>query len=127
MKIDTNQDFYVAFREQFPEFSSHADRELFKNWGESGDIAPYSWFHSLANAINRDMQSGSRLKEITDIFTYIEKAFLNGSDEVKNCIDVSFVENLFWQVSPKKAEPYWLGLPDTLKKLYVDFHAQPPL
>jgi hypothetical protein len=125
--METNQAFYLAFRGQFPEFSTHADREYFKNWGDNIEIDPYSWFHSLANAINREMQSGSRLKEIEHIFAYVGKAFLSGSDEVKNCIDVSFVENLFWQVSPKKSEPYWLGLPDTLKKLYVDFHAQPPL
>jgi hypothetical protein len=125
--METNQAFYLAFRERFPGFSTHIDREYFKYWGDNSEIDAYSWFHSLANAINREMQSNSRLKEITDAFVYIEKTFLNGSDEVKNCIDVSFVENLFWQVSPKKAEPYWLGLPASLKKLYVDFHGQPPL
>lgn len=125
--METNQAFYFAFREQFPEFSTHADREYFKYWGDNSEIGAYSWFHSLANAINREMQSGSRLTDITDVFAYMGKAFLNDSDEVKDCIDVSFVENLFWQVSPQKSEPYWLRLPDTLKKLYVDFHGQPPL
>lgn len=42
-------------------------------------------------------------------------------------LDVSFVENLFWQVPPAKAAAYWKKLPLQLQALYVDFHSKPPI
>jgi hypothetical protein len=52
--------------------------------------------------------------------------FMTGCGEVRNCIDVSFVENLFWQVTPDRSGPYWARMPDLLKRLYLGFHSKPP-
>jgi hypothetical protein len=49
------------------------------------------------------------------------------SAEVRNCIDVSFVENLFWQVPANRAEGYWQQLPGPLKQLYLQFHRRAPI
>lgn len=125
--METIDAFYLAVRANFPELSVDADREYLKYWGENYDIDPYSWFQSLAKAVNAEMQMGLGVAQIDAIFKYIDDAFLRGSEEVKNCIDVSFVENLFWRVAPQKAEPYWQILPEALKRLYLGFHAQPPL
>jgi hypothetical protein len=66
-------------------------------------------------------------KKYAGIFRHISAAYGNGDAEVKNCIDVAFTENLFWQVKEEEAEPYWALLPSNLKELYVGFHGKNPL
>ena len=50
-----------------------------------------------------------------------------GNDVISSCIDISFVENLFWKVSTRKAQPYWTALPSVFKELYVQFHTSSPV
>jgi len=57
----------------------------------------------------------------------MSEQFENGNSEVKDCIDVAFVENLFWRVSREGTEIFWKNMPVTLKSLYVGFHGRPPL
>ncbi|WP_459874025.1 DUF7674 family protein [Endothiovibrio diazotrophicus] len=47
--------------------------------------------------------------------------------EVRNCIDVAFTENLFWQVKEENATPHWELLPSNLRDLHVGFHGRTPL
>lgn len=55
-------DFYVAVRLQFPDISLKADKEYVEYWGEAIEEihsgAAYSWFESLANALNTEMKQG---------------------------------------------------------------------
>jgi len=61
-----------------------------------------------------------------DLFTFITEPLGSSRQEVLACIDVAFVENLFWCVPEDKAPPYWLRLPSILKDLYVAFHNRSP-
>lgn len=126
--MDTTASFYLTAREEFPSLARMADRHYLKYWGEqpSGEAAS-SWFESAANALNEEMKRGACLGECAQFFIFVAQAFGSASDEVKRCIDVSFVENLFWQVSPAKAAAYWKKLPPVLQALYVEFHHKPPV
>lgn len=125
--MDMIFELYKEARQRFPELSIRADGEYVRLWGEFTEEDAYSWFHALANAINHEMNRGADPKASEDVFKHISSALLAGSAETKKCIDVSFVENLFWQIPPVKAEPYWRVLPEELRDLYVRFHGHSPL
>lgn len=81
----------------------------------------------LAKTLNREMAREEPVSTYLPVFDYFHSKFLTGDDEEKKCIEVSFVENLFWQIKSEKAEPYWQALPSSLKELYVKFHGCAPV
>lgn len=86
----------------------------------------HSWFESLANAVNLEMSRGIDPTTHGALFARLERA-LNSSEEVFRCLDVAFVENLFWQVPTANADPYWQNLPARFKALYEAFHHRKPV
>ena len=127
--METTAAFYQCARTKFPDLTEKADRQHIAYWGDppSEETDSYNWFESVSRALNNEMQRGDYYDECQAFFQFVESVFRTGSDEVKKCIDVAFVENLFWKVSPKKIGPYWQALPKILQKLYVDFHSNSPL
>ncbi len=128
--MKTNAEFFQSARAAFPEIAEKADRQHIAYWDEAprAEHDSYSWFESVARALNVEMKQGTYLPESQSFFQFVADVFEKAEGaEVKICIDVAFVENLFWQVAPKKLAPYWHALPPALKKLYVEFHARPPL
>ncbi|MDD0844294.1 DUF7674 family protein [Pseudomonas sp. Gutcm_11s] len=113
-------------RSAFPDIAAKADREYLAYWGEPFPEYEYSWFQSLANALNAQMKKAVAPANHLPLFTLISDALGDCSAEVRNCIDVSFVENLFWQVPADRAEGYWQQLPAPLKQLYLGFHRRAP-
>lgn len=109
---------YDDFRVKFPAITKKADEEHIKCWEVIDPEFAYAWFESLAKAINQDMHKGVAAQQYKDVFEFLRKQYLFGDNKVKDCIDVSFTENLFWQVQSSNAEHYWLLLPDLLKDLY---------
>ncbi|MBQ4880415.1 hypothetical protein J8M21_24760 [Pseudoalteromonas luteoviolacea] len=116
-------DMYFDFRCRFSEVTQKADQAHLKLWGDLDPEYAHSWFESVAKAINIEMNKGASSAHYVDVFKYFETQYKCGIDEVKDCIDVSFTENLFWQVSAVNAQGYWQVLPELLKTLYIDFHA----
>ncbi|MDF3197029.1 hypothetical protein [Pseudomonas sp. 1928-m] len=125
--METIVDLYNVVRDRYPEITEAADRVHVKMWGELDPEFAYSWFESLANALNGDMNKGINASNHMKLFSFFNQALQGCSPEIKNCIDVAFVENLFWQVPSAKAEPYWAKLPASLKELYMGFHNRAPL
>ncbi len=118
---------YNECRRIFPVPSEKADREHIRLWGEVDSEFAYSWFESLANALNREMLNEVDARHYKELCEYLGAQFLSGDDKVKDCIDVAFTENLFWQVPASKAKNYWATLPKVLKDLYVGFHRRKPI
>ncbi len=119
-------DFYWLTRARFPDAAAKADRECMKMWNEAGPELAYSWFHGLANTLNREMNKGADPVHYRELLEFINSVLRDCDKEVRNCIDVSFVENLFWQVPAERAESYWQSLPGPIKQLYLEFHSRPP-
>ncbi|MEO5688936.1 MAG: hypothetical protein ABIR54_16385 [Burkholderiaceae bacterium] len=111
-------------RDRFPTISEAADRLYERKFGPP--VYTYSWFEALADGVNAEMTCGTDPKSHDALIAYLENA-LHSSDEVFKCLDVAFVENLFWQVPVRKAEPYWQRLPAKMKALYEGFHHRTPL
>jgi hypothetical protein len=123
--MDPVVQFYRETRERFPAILKDVDKVHLRTW-EVGDEDAYMWFHSLAEMFNENMRMNMRLDISGSVFNYMGDRFMTGGGEIRNCIDVAFVENLFWQVSPERARPYWARMPDLLKRLYLGFHSKPP-
>jgi len=121
-------ELYHSFRKEFPEVTLKADKLYLDSWdGIVGDdTSAHIWFASLADALNKEMDKGVSANTYKGLFEFIQIQYLHGSIGVKECIDVSFTENLFWQVAKDKTQKYWLILPDALKELYVTFHGVKP-
>jgi len=125
--MTTTLDLYRNVRKNFVAASAHADIIHVRMWDEVGEETTYVWFESLAQAINEDMVASVPFESHADLFEFIATAALNGKAELVDCIDVSFVENLFWDVPKGKAKRYWTLLPAPLKELYVAFHRKEPI
>src|SRR5262245_25147300 len=125
--MKTVLELFVATREHFPELASRADKLHVRRWDELDAEFAHVWFESLAQNINADMTADLPSQDHEALFSYLASVFDSGSEQVRSCIDVSFVENLFWEVPPEKAERYWLPLPQRLKDLYVAFHQRSPV
>ena len=119
--------FCEEVKAKFPAISAKADREYIRQWGDfETDLYSYSWFESLANALNIEMDKGVPPKDYQDLFSFVSNGFLKGDEDTQNAIDVAFVENLFWNVSSSASELYWNTLPENLKDLYLSFHRKKP-
>ncbi|WP_339409691.1 DUF7674 family protein [Pseudomonas sp. EA_35y_Pfl2_R5] len=125
--METVVDLYNAVRDRYPEIAEAADRVHIKTWGEPDPEFAYSWFESLANSLNIDMNKGIDPSNYMKLFSFFNQTLQGCGTEIKNCIDVAFVENLFWRIPSDKAEPYWAKLPASLKELYIAFHSRAPL
>jgi len=86
---------------------------------------PVLWFESFARLVNSDMNNGIEVSSYHRVFEFLRKQYVLGDDGAKEIIDVSIIENLFWQVVPSRAKIYW-DLPAMFKDLYVEFHGKPP-
>ena len=117
---------YSEFRDKFPKLAQEVDAVHIQKWGEVTPETSFVWFESLANAINKEMSNEVEADKYKEVFEYIRRSYITGASTTKECIDVSFIENLFWGVAPIKAKPYWQLLPEVLKELYVNFHNKQP-
>lgn len=123
------KNFCTQIKDKFPEISGKADQHYHRYWGGLVEVefSPYSWFESLASVINGEMARKVHAELYAALFSEISRAYLSGNEDLKKAIDVAFVENLFWQIKPDDAAPYWLLLPANLRTLYMEFHGRTPI
>ena len=121
-------EFCAAVHAKFPALAAQADRKHEQDWGEPAveELEFYCWFGSMANALNDRMRSGEPVAQAAEFFEFVSRTWTGAESNVKGCIDVSLVENLFWEVSPQEAAPYWAALPSPLQELYLGFHRHAP-
>lgn len=63
--------FCEEVKAKFPAISAKADREYIRQWGDfETDLYSYSWFESLANALNIEMGKGVPPKVYQDLFSF---------------------------------------------------------
>lgn len=126
--MQTNAEFYRRAHARLPDMAQKADRHFASHWFEAPcEEHALGWFGCAAEVLNAEMRSGADVRLVRAVFVFVERSFLAGSPEVKHCIDVSFVENLFWQVPMDLRRGYWRVLPPVLRNLYLDFHGRPPV
>jgi len=125
--METVLDLYNGVRTSFPGITAKADKIHVEYWGAADPESAYVWFESLARAMNQEMEDEVPYKSHAALFDFVVKAIMKGKPQLVDCVDTSFVENLFWKVPRDKAKKYWSPLPSQLKELYVRFHRRTPL
>ena len=123
----TLSDFYHAVRDACPELTAAADILHIETWGELGEDRAFNWFERLAKALNLEMARSIDPATAKALFDLLGNEHRTAQNDVKKCIDVSLMENLFWQIPAQKAVSFWHVLPENLKTLYVNFHGRSPL
>ena len=124
--VATERQMQEDFRQNFSELSALVDADQSAYLDSVGLGTPFFWFECLANYINKEMNREVPPNEYQQVFKYFRSTYLFSTEEVRECIDVSFIENLFHNVSTAKATPYWTALPDLLCDLYINFHHRSP-
>lgn len=118
---------YQLIRGSHPEIATRADKFHHRRWGDTlEEDFEYAWFEALADALNEQMRMLVPVEQHAALLQTMATAFGSGDQEIKECIDVSFVENLFWQVPERSAQTYWHQLPKPLTELYLAFHGKQP-
>ena len=116
--------FIRALRTGHPREAQQTDA-LMHDRGFPLDNAGFLWVEALADVTNQLMCAGQSDK-IRALFQDIAGIYQDASDPVRDCIDVSYVENLFFDCPAKICKRYWPQLPDSLQRLYLKFHATAP-
>lgn len=117
---------YQAFKSNFTDLAQRADQRHLRMW-DNIDGSVYCWFESLAEEMNADMRARQQHQTHRAIFEFFRQQFMLGDESVKNCIEVAWLEHLFWQVPAKLAASDWNALPSVFKQLYISFHQRSPI
>ncbi len=117
---------YQVFKSNFADLAQRADQRHLRVWGSVEDSV-YGWFECLAEEMNLDMRAGQQHQIHRAIFEFFRQQFMLGDESIKNCIEVAWLENLFWQVPAKLTASDWHALPLVFKQLYIGFHQKSPI
>lgn len=118
------QQFYKKFRTLFPVLALAVDRHyedsLYGGFDDENQRIQPAWFECLADVLNKRMGNPEYRDEMLDVFKFCDSSFCSGQPDVKECIDVCFVENLFHGVTRQVSKSVWPTLPKKLQQMYKD-------
>ena len=124
MEIPSSYKVFIdEIREMFPEASKLADRNHRDLGFEPEDEAFSIWLENFSKATDEYMNK-DQSDEVAQHFSFFSLKVRTGTPEIRQLIDVSYVENLFWSATNSSIEKYWPKLPQSLKDLYVQFHGR---
>ena len=125
-KQDELQSFYELTRITFTLHAKQADEIYFDLGFEKEDEAYNVWFESFVEVTNILMKN-TQTSDVSEHFMFFLSYLDDASDLIRKCIDVSYVENLFWGVDQDSIKTYWALLPERMQVLYKNFHASSPI
>lgn len=120
--MEKNKEFAALvklIRSYFPAASEKTDESMIRMGFEDESEAYGIWVEAFANETNSLMRE-RRQTEVEKHLIFFERQFDMGSDSVKSCIDVSYVENLMWDLEIEDKKWAWSLFPENLKLLYID-------
>ena len=93
--------------------------------GFDSDIeGEYLWLEALAEVTNMHSHRHNE-EEVQEELRFFSRQYDRGDDTVRNCIDVSYVENLMWNLDSGDKKWLWAQIPENLKSLYVAMWGEP--
>ncbi len=119
-----------SIRESLPEAADLANT-FFKERGfdikdefDIEDELHYLWVEALADATNSFIKQ-NRMEEVKTLLQFMSSKLNEGSAPVKNCLDVSYIENLMWDLDEEDQKRAWPLFPENLKALYIAMWGEP--
>jgi hypothetical protein len=121
---DEISEFVQLIRSQFPLASTRTDQLMAERGFEIEDDLLYLWIEALADVTNEFIRQRSE-SEIRRLFAFFSFRFDTENEKIKNCIEVSYVENLMFNAGTADAKWTWPYFPENLKRLYVAMWRSP--
>lgn len=84
----------------------------------------YLWVEAFADTTNQLIRERNE-QEFQKHLVFFSKQLDRGNDLIKKCIDVSYVENLMWNLENKDKKWAWPQIPKNLKRLYLVMWGKP--
>ena len=116
--------FVAAIRQMLPNAAAKTDQIMIGRGFELEEEAHYLWIEALADVSNSLIREKNE-NEFKKHMDYFSVQYDQGSESVKNCIDVSYVENLMWDLKAEDKKWALPLIPDNLMKLYDAMGGQP--
>lgn len=118
------QDLVKNIRQALPGAADQTDRLMADSGFDQEEEAHYLWMEALAEVAN-ELICQKDEGELKALLAHLSSEYDSGSGAVKNCIEVSFVENLLWDLEPDEKAWAWPRIPDNLAKLYTATQGKP--
>lgn len=118
------RDFLRAIRLALPDAAVRTDEIMCEHGLDSHENAEYLWVEALADVTNRQIRQRNQ-KKVTTQLLFLSEQFEHGTDTVKNCIEVSYVENLMWNLNSEDKKWAWPQIPENFQRLYIAMWDQP--
>lgn len=112
--------FVMSIRQSFASAAEEADQIMLGRGFGPEDEAHFLWLESLADVTNALIRQRNEY-ELGRHLQFFSWQFDNGTESVKNCIDVSYVENLAWNLGAEDKEWVWPLIPENLRQLHMAF------
>lgn len=108
-------EFLAELKALFPELKNKSNKEC--------GLLHFE-INVFKNFTQRAIYEGEREK-VSLCFEFANRVYVEGNGDLRDAIDVSFVEILDFESTPKRnAEWAWNCFPEELKSLYNKFHCQ---
>jgi hypothetical protein len=125
MKKDSEiRGFVKSIRQALPDAAAKTDEIMRGRGFDSEEDAEFIWVEALADVTNMYIRRRNQ-EEVERELSFFSKQWDRGTDIVRNCIDVSYVENLLWDLASEDKEWAWPQIPENLQKLYVAMWGKP--
>lgn len=124
-KQEEMKSFYQLVREKFKSDAEQAEKIYEGKGWEKEDEAYFIWFECFADVTNTMMRRYNE-NDVKNHFSFFLFHFESGTNIIKECVDVSYVENLFWELDKKTCKHFWPLLPKKMQVLYLKFHGRKP-
>lgn len=120
------QSLVDRIRHQLPEAARHTDRILAARGYDESELGgmPLTWIDALADTTN----DAAREKDATAVqkqAVYMSEEYRKGSQSIRYAVEVSYAENLMWNLSDEESRWAWALYPQVIKDLYVRMWGQP--
>jgi len=117
-------EFVLSIRKELPLESDLTDQKMLERGFDLEDELHHLWVEQLADVTNEFLRQ-KNFEEATKQLNFFASSYNSGNYHVKNCIDVSYAENLMWNLEPKDKKQAWLVIPRELKALYIAIWGEP--
>jgi len=113
-------------RQRFPEEARRTDEwQTERGWeGPELDEAPHLWVEAFADRTTEAALAGN-WSAVTAQTEFMAVEYRNGSEPIRNLVDVAYAENLMWNLEDSAKLATWPYLAPVIQDLYERMWGQP--
>ena len=121
---DQIRQFVVTARHALPDAAASADRNLSEGELDGTDASGYLWIEAVAEATNRLLRARETQRARAHL-AFFSRHLAGGPPAVRECIKVSYAQNLLWNLPPEDRRWAWPLIPANLQACYAALWGRP--